>query len=207
MGRDLTLLMADWQHLRAVPVKDRIDVLEDAIWPPDADEEFPGTHGSADGWVWPPHQDPVWCAEYRFFCTTGSYRPHARAGVAWDEMRGLVETSLRDAMDGFLSDLIWREDADANSSRTGGGGLFPPAAGLGHFPVLLVCPPEAVPGKARAWRRAAPRLEELRGPFAAECEGWAGRPDTFEEFTTLVREWGEVVTETARRGWGLVGLP
>ncbi|MFE7395090.1 hypothetical protein [Streptomyces sp. NPDC057582] len=28
-------------------------------------------------------------------------------------------------------------------------------------------------------------LEELREPFAAECEGWAGRPDTFEDFTAL----------------------
>ncbi|MEV6583268.1 hypothetical protein AB0M92_34495 [Streptomyces sp. NPDC051582] len=40
-------------------------------------------------------------------------------------------------------------------------------------------------------------------PFAAECEGWAGRPDTFEDFTALLREWGDVTTEAARRGWGL----
>ncbi|GHI40410.1 hypothetical protein Sviol_48180 [Streptomyces violascens] len=50
-------------------------------------------------------------------------------------------------------------------------------------------------------------LEELRSAFAAECEGWAGRPDTFEEFTTLLHEWGDVVTEAARRGRGPVGLP
>ncbi|MFE2094686.1 hypothetical protein [Streptomyces sp. NPDC059460] len=50
-------------------------------------------------------------------------------------------------------------------------------------------------------------LEELREPFAAECEGWAGRPDTFEDFTVLLCEWGDVTTEAARRGWALVGLP
>lgn len=62
-------------------------------------------------------------------------------------------------------------------------------------------------GKARAWERGEPFLEELSGPFAAECEGWAGRPDTFEGFVALLREWGAVVAEAARRGWGLVGLP
>jgi hypothetical protein len=51
------------------------------------------------------------------------------------------------------------------------------------------------------------KLAELRSAFAAECEGWAGRLDTFEEFTTLLHEWGDVVTEAARRSWGLVGLP
>ncbi|MEV7912883.1 MULTISPECIES: hypothetical protein [Streptomyces] len=47
----------------------------------------------------------------------------------------------------------------------------------------------------------------MRAPFAAECEGWAGRPDTFEDFVALLREWGDVTTTAARRGWGLVGLP
>ncbi|MET9657520.1 hypothetical protein [Streptomyces sp. NPDC006510] len=50
-------------------------------------------------------------------------------------------------------------------------------------------------------------MTELRGPFAAECESWAGRPDTFEGFIALLREWGDVTTEAARRSWGLVGLP
>ncbi|AXE81913.1 hypothetical protein C5746_38895 [Streptomyces atratus] len=57
-------------------------------------------------------------------------------------------------------------------------------------------------GKAHAWEQMEPRLEELRGPFAAECEGWAGRPDTFEGFTALLHEWGDVTREAARRGRG-----
>ncbi|MGW0792602.1 hypothetical protein ACWD04_31385 [Streptomyces sp. NPDC002911] len=50
-------------------------------------------------------------------------------------------------------------------------------------------------------------LEELRQPFAAECKGWAGFPDTFEDFTALLHEWGDVTVEAAHRSWGLVGLP
>ncbi|MGX1899606.1 hypothetical protein ACWIHQ_40050, partial [Streptomyces anulatus] len=72
---------------------------------------------------------------------------------------------------------------------------------------LLVCLPEVVAGKARAWERVEPYLEELSGPFAAECEGRSGRPDTFEDFVALLREWGAVVAEAAHRGWALVGLP
>ncbi|UUU38152.1 hypothetical protein [Streptomyces sp. NBC_00162] len=114
---------------------------------------------------------------------------------------------MRQAMDTFLVGLIWDADPADDPALTGGVGFFPPATDRWRPGVLLVCPPEAVPGKARAWARVESRLEELREPFAAECEGWAGRPDTFEAFTTLLREWGEVTTAAASRGWGLVGLP
>lgn len=223
MGLDLNLRMADWGRLREIPVEDRIRVLDEAIWPTGLDDTYYdtyygtyyGTYGLADGWVWPPDQDPAWCAEYRFFSTSGSYKPHSHAGDAWADMRVLVDASLRNAMDRFLNGLIWDEDPAEERAEdpaedptpTAGGGFFPPVTDRWRPRLLLVCPPEAAPGKARAWQRAAPRLEELRGPFAAECEGWAGRPDTFGEFTTLIREWGDVVTETAVRGWGLIGLP
>ncbi|MFH9133506.1 hypothetical protein [Streptomyces sp. NPDC017524] len=105
-------------------------------------------------------------------------------------------------MDTFLNGLL--RDADPASS---GGGAFFPTDSADRRHVLLACPPEAVSAKARAWERTKPLLEELRAPFAAECEGWAGRPDTFEGFVALLREWGEVTTTAARRGWGLVGLP
>ncbi|MGW0765491.1 hypothetical protein [Streptomyces sp. NPDC002676] len=190
MGLDLNLCMVDWERLRAVPVEDRIQALDDAIWPPDQ-----------------PDQESAWCAEYHFLSTSGSYRPHARAGDAWDDMRALVDAAVCEAMDGFLNGLIWDEDPTADPALTGGAGIFPPAADRWRPHILLVCPPEAVSGKVQAWERVEPRLEELRGPFRAECEGWAGRPDSFEEFTALLREWAEVVRETARRGWGLVGLP
>ncbi|MFC6986970.1 hypothetical protein [Streptomyces cirratus] len=110
-------------------------------------------------------------------------------------------------MDTFLIDLIWDADPEDDPALTGGEGFFPAPNDRWHPRVLLACPPEALPGKARAWTQVESRLEELRGPFAAECAGWAGRPDTFEDFTALLREWGDVTTGAARHGWGLVGLP
>ncbi|MFF4590862.1 hypothetical protein [Streptomyces sp. NPDC001388] len=56
------------------------------------------------------------------------------------------------------------------------------------------------------WQRAAPHLESLRMPFtrhAADSSGWI---TTFESFAYLLTDWGEVVTEAERRGWGIVGL-
>ncbi|WP_217237453.1 hypothetical protein [Streptomyces sp. AC555_RSS877] len=206
MGLDLTLRMVDWQRLREIPAEERIRTLDEATWPTGLDDESYSTYGLADGWVWPPDQDPAWCAEYRFFSTSGSYKPHSRAGNAWGDMRMFADESLRVPMDRFLNGLIWDEEPDENLTLTGSAGFFPPADRWRPH-LLLVCPPEAARLKARAWELVAPHLEQLRGPFAAECEGWAGRPDTFEEFTTLVLEWGDVVTETAGRGFGLVGLP
>ncbi|MFF0969914.1 hypothetical protein ACWDQO_32285 [Streptomyces sp. NPDC003703] len=188
MGLDLTLFMADWERLRALPAGRRADALEDAVRPPGAREE------------------DAWCAEYVFSHTTGAYRPHRRAGDGWDDMRMRADASVRAAMDAFLDGLIWYADPATGSGERTCGGLFPPAAGPRLPRVLLVCPPSAVPGKVRAWERVEPRLEELRGPFAAECAGWAGRPDTFGEFTALLREWADATGAAARRGWGLVGL-
>ncbi|MFI5633355.1 hypothetical protein ACIA8E_29005 [Streptomyces sp. NPDC051664] len=205
MGLDLTLFMADWEQLSAIPDENRAQALDDTTWPPELDDEYQ-RYGLAGGWLWPPDRWSAWCAEYDF-TTTGAYSPHTRVGDAWADIRLLVDASVREAMDTFLVGLIWDADPADVPALAGGGGFFPPATDHGSLRVLLVCPPEAVPGKARAWRRVESHLEELREPFTAECEGWAGRPGTFEEFTALLREWGDVTTEAARRGWGLVGLP
>ncbi|MGW6650752.1 hypothetical protein ACWGA4_13155 [Streptomyces rubiginosohelvolus] len=203
MGMDLTLFMADWERLGAVPVDDRIGLLDDMAWLWGPGESCGPGRGRADGWLWPPGLEPAWCAGYSFFTTNGAHAPHVRAGSAWADMRSLVDASVREPMDTFLDGLV----RDAVPAFAGGGGFFPSAVDPWHRRVLLVCPPEVLPGKARAWERVEPRLEELREPFAAECEGWAGRPETFEGFTALVREWGAVTMTAAGRGWGLVGLP
>ncbi|MEV3898517.1 hypothetical protein OG333_35685 [Streptomyces anulatus] len=207
MGRDLTVFMVDWGQLGAIPVESRIGRLDDMAWPWELDDVDNGGYERAHGWLRPPGRAPVWCAEYNFLNTTGAHVPHVRAGATWADMRPLVDASVREAVDGFLGGLIWDADQVDVPAASGGGGVIPPATDRMHPNVLLVCPPEAVAGKARVWERVEPSLEGLRGPFAVECEGWAGRPDTFEGFVALLREWGGVVTEAARRGWGLVGLP
>ncbi|MFD6874639.1 MULTISPECIES: hypothetical protein [unclassified Streptomyces] len=206
MGLDLTLLMADWEYLSALPIENRIQELEDATWSPELDDDHQG-RGWAGGWRWPTDRGDAWCVSYGFFTTTGSYRPHACAGAAWADMRLLVDSSVRESMDTFLIGLIWDPDSAGDRAPTGYEGFFPPAPDPWHPRVLLMCPPDAVSGKAQAWVRVESQLEQLRQPFIEECAGWAGRPDTFEDFTELLREWGGVTTEAGRHGWGLVGLP
>lgn len=198
MGLDLTLFMADWQRLGAFPVGGRIDALDDAVGP---------SGPRCGGWRWPAEPGAGWCAEYEFFTTTGSYRPHSRAGDGWADMRPLVDASVREAMDAFLSGLIWDADPDEDPALSGAEGFFPASADPWRPRLLLVCPPEAMERKVSAWKEVEPCLDVLRAPFAAECEGWVGRPETFEGFAALLREWGGVVGEAAGRGWGLVGVP
>ncbi|MFF9567352.1 hypothetical protein [Streptomyces sp. NPDC014685] len=210
MGLDITLFMADWQRLGAVPAADRADALYDALCPLDHNDVYRG-NGLAGDWLWPPDRESAWCAEYVFRTTTGAYSPHFRAGNAWNDMRLLVDASVRGAMDSFLTGLILDTDPDDGadpdeSPAPAGGSLFPSAAGREFPSTPLVCPPAAVSDKARVWKRVEPCLDGLREPFAAECAGWAGRPDTFEGFTALLREWGDVTAEAGRRAWGLVGL-
>ncbi|WP_405434468.1 hypothetical protein [Streptomyces anulatus] len=207
MGRDLTVFMVDWRQLGAIPVESRIGRLDDMAWPWELDDVGNGGYERAHGWLRSPGGAPVWCAEYNFLNTTGAHIPHVRAGAAWSDMRPLVDASVREAVDSFLGGLIWDADQVDVPAASDGGEVFPPATDRMHPNVLLACPPEAVAGKARAWEQVEPCLEGLRDPFAVECEGWAGRPNTFEGFVALLREWGGVVTEAARRGWGLVGLP
>ncbi|MFD4025848.1 hypothetical protein ACFWRV_20440 [Streptomyces sp. NPDC058576] len=207
MGRDLTVFMLDWGELSAIPVEHRIGRLEYIAWPGEFGDAYDGRDERAHGWLWPPETAPAWCAAYSFLTTTGAHMPHVRAGAAWADMRPLVDTPMREVMDSFLGGLIWDEEQANTPAAAGGGGVFLPAADPWHPHVLLVCLPEAVAGKARAWERVEPCLEELSGAFAVECEGWSGRPDSFEGFVALLREWGAVVVEAARREWGLVGLP
>lgn len=59
---------------------------------------------------------------------------------------------------------------------------------------------------ATTWKDVQPRLNGLRKAFdehAAVPEDWVR---DFDKFTDLLEDWGHVLSEAARRGWGLVGL-
>ncbi|MGW4895309.1 hypothetical protein ACWEQL_24020 [Kitasatospora sp. NPDC004240] len=210
MGLDITVVMADWDHLARIPAAERLAALDDAVFPDfccdrcfDADCDVPG------GWVW--RGRPPWCAEYRFFGTTGTYAWHFHLANAWEDMRDLAAPDLREALDGFLGGLVWDGPYDPAAPDTDDDDPAP-AAGFPDDPepwrprVLLLRAPEEVPALVRAWELAAPRLEELREPFGIEAARWAGRPGSFEATADLLREWGEVVTRAGERGWGLIGL-
>ncbi|EFL16160.1 hypothetical protein [Streptomyces sp. C] len=212
MGLDITVVAADWEHLARIPAGERLDALTDAVHPyfccascEEADRAV------RSGWASP--LGVPWCAEYRFAGTTGTYVWHFWLAELWQVARGSAEPGLRDGLDAFLGGLVWDgphydEDAEDPAAED------PPA--LRGFPddpepwrprLLLGRTPDEVPALARAWQEVAPRLAELRGPVAAARFDVRVWPDTFDGATALMREWGEVVTGAAARGWGLVGLP
>ncbi len=129
--------------------------------------------------------------------THGSYKPHFWAGHRWDHTRDFVDPKVREALDRFNDALFWHHLED-----TIGVG-----SGLSEHPctwdadLMLWCP--LIAGW---WRQAAPHLESLREPFtrhAAEHGGWV---TTFESFADFLTDWGEVVPEAERRGWGIIGV-
>ncbi|MER7754959.1 hypothetical protein [Kitasatospora sp. NPDC097643] len=215
MGVDITVVMVDWAQLARIPADGRLAALDDAVYPPyccasceDADYAVEG------GWVWP--RQSRWCAEYRFFGTTGSWGWHLHLANAWADIRPLAAPDLRDALDCFLGGLVWDRPDEAPGSgpgtETAADDEDPPAGGFPDDPVPwrprvhLVRAPDEVPALVRAWNAAEPRLEELREHFDAEVASWAARPATFDAAVALLREWGEVVTRAGARGWGLIGL-
>ncbi|MEU8460351.1 hypothetical protein [Streptomyces sp. NPDC029003] len=208
MGLDISVVMADWARLARIPARERLDAVTDVVYPDHCcDACFDADLARPAGWAWQRQAD--WCAEYRFHGTTGSYSWHFQLSNAWDDLRDSAAPGLRAALDLFLGGLMW--DGPEGPAETDD---LPPVAG--GFPddaepwrprVLLLRAPDEVARHVRAWEAAGPRLEELRGPFEAECAGWAGRPRTFDAAAALLREWGEVVTGAGARGWGLIGLP
>ncbi|WP_208636957.1 hypothetical protein [Streptomyces swartbergensis] len=139
---------------------------------------------SERGWVWPAASGVPWWVRYEFHGTIGSFKPHFWAGQAWEDVREHAGPEQRAHLDAFLQGLFW--DAGTGTEDDTGSGLF-----------ALVC----------HWARAEPLLESLREPYGvrAACPGrWIA---DFDEFSVLLREWGVVVTQAGRRGWGLIGLP
>ncbi|MFI0353299.1 hypothetical protein [Actinomadura sp. 9N407] len=194
MGVDITVLIIDWEHIEEAPPDQRMGLLEDALYP----EDDWDLEGLERGWVWPSAPGAPWVARYEFYRTLGSFKPHFWAGEAWEKFRDFVDPGLRATLDGFLSALIW-DGPDRGNDAAPVHGLV-----LCGLETSLAYPPQAVPALVQLWADAAPRLEELRDPFAihgARPEGWM---KTFDEFADLLRDWGEVVGEANRRRWGLI---
>ncbi|MEV4921268.1 hypothetical protein [Streptomyces roseoverticillatus] len=198
MGADITALIVDWAELENIPVLERTRALFEAADPDDYDGAL------EEGWAWLPPASasfPSWCARYEFGGTLGSFKPHFRAGERWEAIREHASDDLRAALDTFLAGLFWVPPRTHSDPEDEDG------AEPWHGTMRAYCPPPDMPVLAQAWNAVGPQLEALRGPFdvhAAAPGAWIGR---FEEFTTLLHGWAEVVEEAHRRGWGLIGLP
>ncbi|MGW2874767.1 hypothetical protein ACWDBP_00395 [Streptomyces sp. NPDC001233] len=197
MGVAIEVLIVDWPRVEAASPGDREELLVDAAFGEAYSDDL-----YVHGWSWSTRPGEDWFGRYAFRNTCGSYKPHFWAGFRWEYMRDFVEPKFREVLDRFNDALFWHGLED---SAGVGSGLRERAC-TWEADLLLWCPPDHLPIIAGWWRQAEPRLEGLREPFAqyaAERDGWI---KTFESFAEFLIDWGKVITEAERRGWGVVGL-
>ncbi|MFB7368929.1 hypothetical protein ACFC0D_03690 [Streptomyces sp. NPDC056222] len=203
MGLDINVLIADWAWLGKVPPRERLSRLRDAWYADETglwDHDAPVIEG---GWDWPRGPHSTSFAVYEFRGTLGSFKAHFWAGERWESVRHHADPLVRADLDSLLLGLIWGgPDGEAEHMDPGFFGDDP----SGTHGVLLARSPDTVRGLASTSDRVRPRLGGLREAYnehAAVSRGWVS---DFDEFTTLLDDWGRVLSEAARRGWGVVGL-
>ncbi|MER6129841.1 hypothetical protein ABT173_46260 [Streptomyces sp. NPDC001795] len=203
MGLDITVMIADWSWLGEVPPRQRLPRLRDAWY---ADETGLWDHGApvVEGdWQWPRGPEGAYFAIYEFLHTCGSFKAHFWACQRWESVRDHVDPLLRAELDTLLMGLIW-DGLDGEAEDTDPG-FFSDDPGV-CYGVLLARSPDNARELAATWERIRPRLSGMCGPFtehAAVPGAWIG---DFDAFTDLLEDWGRVLAEAARRGWGIVGL-
>ncbi|CAL9340044.1 hypothetical protein SUDANB15_00242 [Streptomyces sp. enrichment culture] len=203
MGLDITVIIADWLWLGEVPPGERLSRLRDAWYADESglwDHDAPVVEGD---WERPRGPSNSSFAVYEFQGTLGSFKAHFWAGERWEAVRDHADPLVRARLDTLLLALIWGGlDGDAEHVDQG---FFCDDAAVTHG-VLLARSPDSVRELSATWEEVRTWLDGLRGAFdehAAVPGGWVR---DFDEFTDLLDGWGRVLSEAARRGWGLVGL-
>ncbi|MFI1740208.1 hypothetical protein [Streptomyces sioyaensis] len=162
-----------------------------------------GAPAVAGEWKWPRGPDGAFFAVYEFRRTCGSFKAHFWAGQRWESLRGHADPLVRVGLDTMLLGLIWKgDDGEAQHTEPG---FFCSDPGF-SYGLLIARSPDSVRELATTWAGVRPRLSGLCRGFvehAADPGRWIG---DFDEFTALLEDWGCVLTEAARRGWGIVGL-
>ncbi|MGW6318102.1 hypothetical protein [Streptomyces sp. NPDC055099] len=199
----MELLIVDCAYIEAAPVEARAGLVETAAFGSDDDVR---EADQPEGWTWPEAESGSWYARYEFRNTLTSYKPHFWAGERWDKMRPFVRPELRAALDEFSAPLFWGEynwefaDPPFAPAVVGRENHWCPE-------VMRWLLPEDVTALHHFWTRGEPSLPSLRDPFEQHLgELTGGWISDFSSFAALVTEWGEVVTEAAGRGWGIIGL-
>ncbi|MET7856885.1 hypothetical protein ABZS81_06620 [Streptomyces sp. NPDC005318] len=203
MGLDIDVMIADWSWLGEVPPRGRLARLRGAWYADETglwDHDAPEAEGD---WKWPRGLNSSFFGVYEFRETCGSFKAHFWAGHRWESVRDHADPLVRAGLDTLLLGLIWKGlDGEAQHTDPGFFCDDPQA----FYGLLLARSPDNVRELAATWEQVRPRLGELREAFtehAAEPGAWIGR---FDEFTDLLEDWGSVLTEADRRGWGVVGL-
>ncbi len=203
MGMDITVLVVDWSWLEDAPSRERLSRLRDAWYADETGLWDQGASAAEGDWVWPLGPSGGFFAIYEFLRTCGSFKAHFWAGERWGLLRDHADPLVRAGLDTVLLGLIW-DGPDGEASHVEPGFFSDdPSVSYG---LLVARSPDSVRELAATWEEIRPRLGGLRGAFdehVAAPQGWVG---DFDEFTRLLEEWGRVLTEAARRGWGVVGL-
>ncbi|WP_329201351.1 MULTISPECIES: hypothetical protein [unclassified Streptomyces] len=203
MGLDINVLIADWSWLGEAPENGRLSKLRNAWYAEETglwDDDAPVVEGD---WHWPrgPHRAAF--SVYEFRNTLGSFKAHFWAGERWESARDHTDRPMRAELDALLRGLIWG-GMDGEAEHVDPGFFCPdPAVNYG---VLLARSPDSVRELAATSERLRPRLGDLRPAFdryAATPGAWVC---DFDEFADLLEDWDRVLSEAARRGWGVVGL-
>lgn len=203
MGLDVNVLIADWSWLGEAPPRARLSRLRDAWYADETglrDRDAPAVEGD---WQWPRAPRSASFALYEFRGALGPFKAHFWAGERWESVRDQVAPETRTGLDALLLGLI-RRGPNGEAEHVDPGFFHDdPAVTYG---VLLARSPDSEREPAATSERVHPRLRGLRGAFddhSAVTGGWAG---TFDEFARLLDDWDRVLSEAARRGWGVVGL-
>ncbi|WP_432012866.1 hypothetical protein [Streptomyces cucumeris] len=203
MGLDITVMIVDWSWLGEAEERRRLSRLRDTWYADDTglwDDDAPVVEGD---WEW--HRGPggAFFGVYEFRRTCGSFKAHFWAGERWESLRDHADPVVRTGGDAFLGGLVW-DGVDGESSHIDPG--FFCADPKVSYGLLLARSPDSVRELASTWEGIRPRLDGLREAFAEHAavpDGWVG---DFDAFTDLLDDWGRVLTEASRRGWGVVGL-
>lgn len=203
MGLDINVLIADWSWLGEAPPRERLSRLRDA-WYADETELWDHDASAVEGdFEWPRGPNGAFFAIYEFLYTCGSFKPHFWAGQRWEAVRDHADPLVRIPLDTMLLGLIW-DGPDGETQHTDPG-FFCDGPDV-SYGLLVACSPDSIRELAATWEQVRPRLGGLRKAFdehAAVPDGWVG---DFDRFSSLLEDWGRVLTEAARRGWGVVGL-
>ena len=203
MGVCMEVLIVDWAHLESVPAKQREDLVEEAAFGPDDAYDY----NLPPGWTWPDPTQARWWARYEFLDTMTSYKAHFWAGERWDELRAFVDAPQRDALDQFSAPLFWYGSTYASQISDFSPTIEPDTCDwASRLDVMLWLLPQEAAALHRFWEQVEPHLGSLREPFERHLTEPIGWIQDFPSFSRLVTEWGDVVSQAARRDWAVIGL-
>ncbi|MFD5399282.1 hypothetical protein ACFWJW_34375 [Streptomyces sp. NPDC127097] len=204
MGLDITVMIVDWSWLGEVPPQERLSRLRGAWYSDETGLWDRGAPTVKGDWEWPRGPDGAFFGIYEFLRTCGSFKPHFWAGERWELLRDHADPMVRTGLDILLLGLIW-DGPDGEAEHTDPD-FFCDDLGF-SYGLLVGRSPDSVRELAATWEEVRPGLGGLRGAFDEHAAVPAARWfRDFEAFTDLLEEWGRVLTEAARRGWGVVGL-